>query len=617
MSSKTKYVLVIGGVISGLGKGIIASSVGRLLKEAGQNVTSIKIDPYINIDAGTMSPYEHGEVYVLDDGGEVDLDLGNYERFLNLRLHSDNNLTTGKIYKSVIEKERRGDYLGKTVQVVPHVTNEIQEWIRRVSIVTTDVAILEKHPSSNPDVCIIELGGTIGDIEGMPFIEALRQFQQKVGRENFCCIMVSLAPTITSDSEQKTKPTQQCVRELRAVGFSPDFIVVRSEKVLQKSVREKIFNFCGVESCNHVIGCHNIRNLLAVPELLAQQGLGKLLQKRLGLQQKGDLEFDKLPVWTNFITKFDEVDAQKTATRIAIVGKYTEQPDAYLSIQKSFQHASLHLGEKIELVYIESSTLECDSSSTSAIEEDDEASSQSSDSYSSNWELLRSCHGILVPGGYGIRGTEGKIAAIKYARENNIPFLGVCLGMQLAVIEFARNVLGYQSATSEEFNTEAITEESPKKDRKKKTEPKNVIVYMPEISKTHLGGTMRLGARTSIFVNSPTGGDEAEVENLEGSLLSKSKIFELYGKKPRITERHRHRYEVNPTLVAEFAQHGLFFVAQDTTRQRQEICEILTHKFFVAVQYHPEFQSSLEHPSAPYVGLVKYAAVQQREQQQQ
>ena len=549
---------------------------------------------------------EHGEVYVLDDGGEVDLDLGNYERFLNLRLHSDNNLTTGKIYKSVIEKERRGDYLGKTVQVVPHVTNEIQEWIRRVSLVTTDVAILEKHPSSNPDVCIIELGGTIGDIEGMPFIEALRKFQQKVGRENFCCIMVSLAPAITSDSEQKTKPTQQCVRELRAVGFSPDFIVVRSEEVLQKAVREKIFNFCGVESVDHVIGCHNMRNLLAVPELLAQQGLGKLIQKRLGLQQKSDLQFDQLPTWSTFVSKFDQVDTQKTATRIAIVGKYTEQPDAYLSIQKAFQHSSLMLGEKIELVYIEASNLE-----PTECTAEDETSSQSSDTevYSTNWDLLKSCHGILVPGGYGIRGTEGKIAAVKYARENNIPYLGICLGMQLAVVEFARNVLGYSNATSEEFNGEQ--EESEKKHRKKRVDPKNVIVYMPEISKTHLGGTMRLGSRTTIFVNSPVG-DDSEIENLEGSLLSKSKIFELYGKKPRTNERHRHRYEVNPNLVPEFTKQGLIFVGQDTTRQRQEICEILTHNYFVAVQYHPEFQSSLENPSPPFVGLVKYSAEQKR-----
>lgn len=537
----------------------------------------------------------------MDDGGEVDLDLGNYERFLNLRLHSDNNLTTGKIYKSVIEKERRGDYLGKTVQVVPHVTNEIQDWIRRVGLVTTDLAISEKHPTSNPDVCIIELGGTIGDIEGMPFIEALRQFQQKIGKENFCCIMVSLAPSITADSEQKTKPTQQCVKELRAVGLSPDFIVVRSEKVLQKATRDKIFNFCGVDTVNHVIGCHNIGNLLAVPELLAEQGLSKLIQKRLNLQQKGDLEFDKLPTWSVHLSRSLAIEAQETATKIAVVGKYTEQLDAYLSIQKAFQHASIKLGEKIQLVYIEASNLESEN-------EESDSASNPSDSYAYNWELLRSCHGILVPGGYGIRGTEGKIAAIKYARENNIPYLGICLGMQLAVVEFARNVLGITRATSEEFNQEVVEEKSPKKDKKKRDEPVNVIVYMPEISKTHLGGTMRLGSRTTVFVNSPVGGDEIESENSENSILSKSKIFELYGKQSRINERHRHRYEVNPTLVGDFAQKGLYFVGQDTTKQRQEICEYFDNDYFVAVQYHPEFQSSLENPSPPFVGLVKYAA---------
>ncbi|KAL9653241.1 hypothetical protein ABK040_010948 [Willaertia magna] len=611
---KTKYILVVGGVLSGLGKGIIASSVGRLLKEAGQNVTSIKIDPYINIDAGTMSPYEHGEVYVLDDGGEVDLDLGNYERFLNLTLASDNNITTGKIYKAVIEKERRGDYLGKTVQVVPHVTNEIQDWIKRVGLITTDDKINKKQ-SSNPDVCIIELGGTIGDIEGMPFIEALRQFQHKVGKENFCCVLVSLAPTVTSDSEQKTKPTQQCNRELRAIGIIPDVIVVRSEKPLQTSIKQKIFSFCGVDSVDHVIGCHNMRNIISVPALLAQQGLGKLLQKRLNLQQKGDLEFDKLPIWSKFIERYDIVDNQKDCTRIAIVGKYTEQPDAYLSIQKAFKHASLELGEKIKLIFIDSVSLE-DKTSTASNDlglsnnDEDGYSGSDSESKEDQWEVLKSCQGILVPGGYGNRGIEGKIAAIKYARENNIPFLGICLGMQLSVIEFARNVLGWKNATSEEFipAQSATTIESPTKHKKKTQEHTPVIVYMPEISKTHLGGTMRLGIRTTVFVNSP--GEEET--NVEGEVLSKSKIFDLYGKAPTINERHRHRYEVNPDILQSFTEKGFHFVGQDTTKQRQEVCEIFGLDYFVAVQYHPEFKSRLESPSAPFVGLVKYAATKRK-----
>ncbi|XP_069444217.1 CTP synthase 1 isoform X3 [Ovis canadensis] len=416
-----KYILVTGGVISGIGKGIIASSVGTILKSCGLHVTSIKIDPYINIDAGTFSPYEHGEVFVLDDGGEVDLDLGNYERFLDIRLTKDNNLTTGKIYQYVINKERKGDYLGKTVQVVPHITDAIQEWVMRQALIPVDEDGLE------PQVCVIELGGTVGDIESMPFIEAFRQFQFKVKRENFCNIHVSLVPQPSSTGEQKTKPTQNSVRELRGLGLSPDLVVCRCSNPLDTSVKEKISMFCHVEP-EQVICVHDVSSIYRVPLLLEEQGVVDYFLRRL------DLPIERQPrkmlmKWKEMADRYDRL---LETCSIALVGKYTKFSDSYASVIKALEHSALAINHKLEIKYVDSTDLE-----HSTLQEEPVR-------YHEAWQKLCSAHGVLVPGGFGVRGTEGKIQAISWARKQKKPFLGVCLGMQLAVVEFSRNVLGWQ-----------------------------------------------------------------------------------------------------------------------------------------------------------------------------
>uniref|UniRef100_A0A8C9A3R2 CTP synthase n=1 Tax=Prolemur simus TaxID=1328070 RepID=A0A8C9A3R2_PROSS len=415
-----KYILVTGGVISGIGKGIIASSVGTILKSCGLHVTSIKIDPYINIDAGTFSPYEHGEVFVLDDGGEVDLDLGNYERFLDIRLTKDNNLTTGKIYQYVINKERKGDYLGKTVQVVPHITDAIQEWVMRQALIPVDEDGLE------PQVCVIELGGTVGDIESMPFIEAFRQFQFKVKKENFCNIHVSLVPQPSSTGEQKTKPTQNSVRELRGLGLSPDLVVCRCSNPLDTSVKEKISMFCHVEP-EQVICVHDVSSIYRVPLLLEEQGVVDYFLRRL------DLPIERQPrkmlmKWKEMADRYDRL---LETCSIALVGKYTKFSDSYASVIKALEHSALAINHKLEIKYIDSTDLEPGTSQEEPVR------------YHEAWQKLCSAHGVLVPGGFGVRGTEGKIQAIAWARKQKKPFLGVCLGMQLAVVEFSRNVLGW------------------------------------------------------------------------------------------------------------------------------------------------------------------------------
>uniref|UniRef100_A0AAX7SHT2 CTP synthase n=1 Tax=Astatotilapia calliptera TaxID=8154 RepID=A0AAX7SHT2_ASTCA len=411
-----KYILVTGGVISGIGKGIIASSVGTILKSCGLHVTAIKIDPYINIDAGTFSPYEHGEVFVLDDGGEVDLDLGNYERFLDIRLTRDNNLTTGKIYQSVINKERRGDYLGKTVQVVPHITDAIQEWVMKQAQVPVDDDDIE------PQVCVIELGGTVGDIESMPFIEAFRQFQFKVKRENFCNIHVSLIPQPSATGEQKTKPTQNSVRELRGLGLSPDLIMCRCTTALENSVKEKISMFCHVEP-QQVICVHDVSSIYRVPLLLEDQGVVSYLSRRLNMP----IETRPRKMLTKWKEMSDRSDRLLEHCSIALVGKYTKFSDSYASVIKALEHSALAISHKLEVKYIDSANLE-----PSTLQEDPVK-------YHEAWQKLCSSDGILVPGGFGVRGTEGKIHAINWARKQKKPFLGVCLGMQLAVCEFARN----------------------------------------------------------------------------------------------------------------------------------------------------------------------------------
>ena len=548
-----KYVIVMGGVLSGLGKGVTASSIGVLLKSAGLRVTAVKIDPYLNTDAGTMSPFEHGEVFVLDDGGEVDLDLGNYERFLDVCLTKENNITTGKVYESVIEKERRGDYLGKTVQVIPHITNEIQDWIERVAHTPSD------GNGKEPDACVIELGGTVGDIESAPFVEALRQFQFRVGQENVCFVHVSLIPVMGPVGEQKTKPTQHTVKDLRGLGINPHMLVCRSKSPLIDETRQKISAFYHVPP-EAVISAHDVSNIYQVPIMMESQGVTKMLSERFGFKLSSKRKL--LEDWKDLADHVDSLeDAEEV--HIAVAGKYTDLSDSYLSIIKALQHASFKVDRKLVIDWIESSVL------------DEDAKKTDLESYEQAWGLLKAADGILVPGGFGIRGIEGKIKAAEYARKNSIPYLGVCLGLQVATIEFCRNVLGLEGANSTEFD------EDP---------PHAAVVFMPEISKTHMGGTMRLGTKPTPF------------------LVDDCKIKRLYGGADHVDERHRHRYEVNPELIKEIEESGLVFVGKDETGERCEIMELEGHPYFVGTQYHPEFKSRPDRPSPPFLGLLMAAS---------
>ncbi|XP_038987137.1 CTP synthase-like isoform X2 [Phoenix dactylifera] len=542
-----KYVLVTGGVVSGLGKGVTASSIGVVLKACGLRVTSIKIDPYLNTDAGTMSPFEHGEVFVLDDGGEVDLDLGNYERFLDIKLTCDNNITTGKIYQSVIDKERRGDYLGKTVQVVPHITDAIQEWIEHVAVIPVDG---KEGPA---DVCVIELGGTIGDIESMPFIEALGQFSYRVGPGNFCLVHVSLVPVLNVVGEQKTKPTQHSVRGLRGLGLTPNILACRSAKVLEENVKEKLSQFCHVPAAN-IITLNDVTNIWHIPLLLRDQKAHEAILKVLNLQRVA--REPKLEEWMN---RAKLCDALHDPVRIAMVGKYTGLSDSYLSVLKALLHASVACRKKLVVDWVPSTDLE------------ENTAKEAPDAYNAAWNLLKGADGILVPGGFGDRGVQGKILAAKYARENNVPYLGICLGMQIAVIDFARSVMNLWDANSTEFDPDTRTP---------------CVVFMPEGSKTHMGGTMRLGSRRTYFH------------------VTDCKSVKLYGNVSYVDERHRHRYEVNPDMVAEFESAGLAFVGKDETGKRMEIIELPAHPYFVGVQFHPEFKSRPGQPSALFSGLI-------------
>jgi CTP synthase len=542
-----KYVVVTGGVLSGLGKGITASSIGVLLKSAGLSVTSVKIDPYLNCDAGTMSPFEHGEVYVLDDGGEVDLDLGNYERFLDISLTKDNNITTGKVYQSVIERERKGDYLGKTVQVIPHITNEIQEWIERVANTSSD------GTNNTPDACVIELGGTVGDIESAPFIEALRQFQFRVGEENICFVHVSLVPVMGPVGEQKTKPTQHTVKELRGLGIIPDILVCRSENPLDEETRVKLAAFCHV-SPDAVVSAHDVSNIYRIPILLEEQGVSHVLSKEIGFELP-----KSRPLLDDWIRMAETVDNLEEVVKIAMVGKYTGLSDSYLSVIKALQHSSFEVNRKLQINWIEAENL------------DEKIKQENYEKYTEAWNSLKDSDGILVPGGFGIRGIEGKIKAAEYARVNKIPYLGVCLGLQIATIEFCRNVLGMKDANSTEFDEDT-------------SQP--AVVFMPEISKTHMGGTMRLGTKPTPF------------------LVEDCKIKRLYGNQSHVDERHRHRYEVNPELISKIESAGLIYVGKDETGQRCEIMELKDHPYYVGTQYHPEFKSRPGRPSPPFLGLL-------------
>ncbi|KAH9768115.1 CTP synthase [Citrus sinensis] len=600
-----KYVLVTGGVVSGLGKGVTASSVGVVLKACGLRVTSIKIDPYLNTDAGTMSPFEHGEVFVLDDGGEVDLDLGNYERFLDVRLTKNNNITTGKIYQSVLEKERKGDYLGKTVQVVPHITDAIKNWIESVAVIPVDG---KEGPA---DVCVIELGGTVGDIESMPFIEALRQLSFSVGKhhgpDNFCLIHVSLIPVLGVVGEQKTKPTQHSVRELRALGLTPHLLACRSAQPLLENTKEKLSQFCHVPNQNahhSILKQLNLLSIAAPPNLQA---------------------------WTKRAETYDNL---KNSVRIAMVGKYVGLADSYLSVVKALLHACIACSLKPSIDWIAASDLE------------DESAKLTPKDHAAAWETLRNAECVLVPGGFGDRGVGGMILAAKYARENNIPYLGICLGMQISVIEFARSVLGLKRANSNEFDSET---------------PNPVVIFMPEGSRTHMGSTMRLGSRRTLFqtpdcVTSKLYGDYfyIPVDQSGGSYGHKviippfgaafcpatcRQLVDLrYRNAEYVDERHRHRYEVNPEAIGVLEEAGLKFVGKDETGKRMEILELYSlsvvchvtkldlkffcflrypqilelpsHPFYVGVQFHPEFKSRPGRPSALFLGLILAATKQ-------
>lgn len=556
-----KYVLVSGGVISGIGKGVIASSTGLLLKTIGLKVSSIKIDPYLNLDAGTMAPTEHGECFVLDDGGETDLDLGNYERYLNVNLHRDNNITTGKIYQHVIEKERRGDYLGKTVQIVPHLTNAIQDWIENVAKVPVD------DTREEPDACIIELGGTVGDIESAPFVEAMRQLRRRAGKDNFLQIHVSLVPVISG--EQKTKPTQQAIRDVRAAGLAPDLIACRCIEPLHESTINKIAMFCQVEN-DQVVAVHDVSSTYHVPILLEQQGLVTQLSSLFRLPHykldpqlvtKGQTIWKS---WKSLTTAQDRYLESEKVT-IALVGKYTNLHDSYLSVIKSLEHSALAIHRKLNLVWIDASNLE------------QAMLGASPETFHKAWHELCTADGVLVPGGFGTRGTEGMIAAAQWARTKPKPYLGICLGMQIAVIEYARHVIGIKDATSEEFDAHAADK---------------LIIFMPEIDAKTMGGNMRLGLR-------PTHFQEAS----EWSRLRK-----LYGGVATIDERHRHRYEVNPTYIEKLSAAGLNFIGKDDKGERMEIVELQDHPFFVGVQFHPEYLSRVLRPSPPYLGFVAASA---------
>ncbi|XP_027936048.1 CTP synthase-like isoform X2 [Vigna unguiculata] len=458
-----KYVLISGGVVSGLGKGVTASSIGVVLKACGLRVTSIKIDPYLNIDAGTMSPFEHGEVFVLDDGGEVDLDLGNYERFLDVTLTKDNNITTGKIYQSVLEKERKGDYLGKTVQVVPHITDAIKDWIESVAVIPVDG---KEGPA---DVCVIELGGTVGDIESMPFIEALRQLSFQVGPDNFCLIHVSLIPVLGVVGEQKTKPTQHSVRELRALGLTPHLLTSRSAEPLLESTKEKLSKFCHVPIEN-ILNIHDVPNIWHIPLLLRNQNAHHSILQQLNLLNQATPP--DLQQWTEMAETFDSLTE---SVRIAMVGKYVGLTDSYLSVVKALLHACVARSFKPSIDWIAASDLE------------DESAKSTPEAHATAWTTLKSADCVLVPGGFGDRGVRGMMLAAKYARENNVPYLGICLGMQISVIEFARSVLGWEKANSVEFDAQT---------------PNPVVIFMPEGSRTHMGSTMRLGSRRTLLQTS-------------------------------------------------------------------------------------------------------------------
>jgi len=528
--STTKYIFVTGGVTSSLGKGIISASLAKLLQSRGYSVTIQKLDPYINVDPGTLNPYEHGECYVTEDGAETDLDLGHYERFINLPTTQANNVTTGRIYQTVINKERKGDYLGKTVQVIPHITDEIKR----------NIKLLGKK--FNYDVVITEIGGTVGDIESLPYIESVRQLKWELGPTNSLFIHLTLVPYLAASGELKTKPTQHSVKVLLENGIQPDVLVLRTEHPLNLDLRKKVALFCNVE-IEAVIQSIDVSTIYEVPLLMKEEKLDLIVLRKLNLPEN---EEPKLTEWTQFV---DKLKNPKKEINVGLVGKYIELPDSYKSIMESFIHAGSVNQCKVNIKSLHSEIIDDNNVA----------------------EMLKNVQGIIVAPGFGNRGIEGKISAVKYARENNLPFLGICLGMQCAVVEFARNVLGYADANSTEMSRTTT----------------NPVIDLMEEQKgvTEKGGTMRLGAYPC-------------------DLKSGSKVIDIY-KQEHILERHRHRYEFNNSYLTEFENAGLKAVGLNPDTNLVEIVEIPEHRWFIGVQFHPEYKSTVVHPHPLFVDFVR------------
>lgn len=526
----TKYIFVTGGVVSSLGKGITAASLGRLLKNRGYRVTIQKFDPYLNIDPGTMSPYQHGEVFVTDDGAETDLDLGHYERFIDINLSQRSNVTSGRIYQTVISRERKGDYLGGTVQVIPHVTNAIKEQVFRVG------------QEVNADVVITEIGGTVGDIESQPFLEAIRQVKKDIGKENVLYIHVTLLPYISASGELKTKPTQHSVKEMRSIGIQPDIIVCRSEYPISQEMKEKIALFCDVD-VDAIIENRTAQSIYEVPLMMQHEGLDKIVLRKLQLEDK-PLDMSD---WEHMV---DRMLHPQGELEVALVGKYVSLHDAYLSVVESLDHAGYAFNRKVNIRWIDSEEIES---------ADDLA------------PLFAGVDGIVVPGGFGSRGVEGKIRTIRFAREHKIPYLGLCLGMQCAVMEFARNVCGIEDAISSEFDADAAHP---------------VIDLMPDqVDIEDKGGTMRLGLYPC-------------------KLVDGTHSRELYGEE-LVYERHRHRYEFNNAYRKQLTDAGLILAGTSPDERLVEIVEVKDHPFFVAVQFHPEFKSRPNNPHPLFYGFIQ------------
>jgi CTP synthase len=528
----TKYLFYTGGVVSSVGKGVTAAATGLILKERGFKVAVQKLDPYINVDPGTMSPYQHGEVYVLDDGAETDLDLGHYERFIDIRLTRVSNFTSGQVYAEIIGKERRGDFLGGTIQVIPHITNEIK---RRVGLVAKE---------TGAEIVIVEVGGTVGDIESQPFLEALRQLRNEVGRENVFFIHVTWMPYIGATGELKTKPTQHSVAALRSIGISPNMIIARSDYPIGDGICDKIALFCDVEK-KAVIPMVTSDVLYEVPLMLEKFGVGDYLVDKLGL--KATRQPDMKP-WKKLV---DAVRKPKPSVKVAVVGKYIELQDAYMSVREALKHAALANDVEVDIAWVHSTDLEKDKS----------------------WDALRSADGIIVPGGFGSRGIEGKIMAARFAREKKVPYLGLCLGMQVMSIEFARHVLNHEDANSTEFD--------------RSTEAPVIDLMLDQRSISDMGGTMRLGLYPCV-------------------LQPGSKAGAAYGV-PEVEERHRHRFEFNNAYRAEFEQAGMLFSGLSPDGKLVEIAELAEHPYMVGSQFHPEFLSRPMRPHPLFVGLIKAA----------